>query len=287
MVARLIGEDLALSVLPGEDVPLVYADESQVTHALVNLVVNARDAMPRGGTLTLRTGRVPAEAAGTLCGRPYAGEHAMISVADTGEGIPPELQAKIFDPFFTTKAAGKGTGLGLSTVYGTMQQAGGCVSVSSEPGRGAEFQLIFPPAPSRLPAQRMPTPFPDRRTAPARVLLVEDNTAVRFLAARVLARAGFAVQQAAEGEAALAMLQDDRSVPDLVVTDVVMPGIGIAEFIARLRGSRPGVRLLLMSGYTDEEVVRRGVEQQDYPFIHKPFKSSELVRAVHAALDGT
>jgi len=271
MLRRLIGEQIELVVQLAPDLPRVRADRSQVEQVIVNLVVNARDAMPRGGRLTISTHDATPP-----------GAFAALTVEDTGEGIAPEMLERIFEPFFTTKPIGRGTGLGLATVYGIVKQSGGDIQVQTAPAQGARFTVLLP-TPSSSSAAPDP-PEPDRArgaasTAAARgatVLIVEDDAGVRAFTAQVLRDAGTTVFEAGNAAEALAIASRDSTTLDLLLTDVVLPGIDGADLAGRLRGLKPGLRVLFMSGYTPEEVVvTAGLASKDL-LLRKPFLPATL-----------
>jgi len=276
MLGRLIGEDIEVTTSFAGDLDNVQADPGQVEQVLMNLVVNARDAMPQGGKLTIETANVALEEGyahqhvGVVPGR-----YVMLAVTDTGCGMDKEVIERIFDPFFTTKEFGKGTGLGLSTVYGIVHQSGGHIACTSEPGHGTTFRIYLPrtEAGTVRQAERAPEPVPE----PARpgrgehILVAEDEPAVRELLQQMLKRLDYRVTMAANGNDALALVTEKGLDPDLVLTDAVMPGMSGKELIERLRNVRPGQRFLYMSGYTDNVIGHHGVLDPDTPFLQKPF----------------
>jgi PAS domain S-box-containing protein len=289
MLRRLIGEQIELVVELAPDPTPVRADRSQVEQVIVNLVVNARDAMPRGGRLTVRTHAVVVEPRpGPGAQSPPPGAYAALTVEDTGEGIAPAILERIFEPFFTTKPLGRGTGLGLATVYGLVKQSGGDIQVLSAPARGARFTVLLPATPqsghptaddtnSRTPAS---TPPPSRAT----LLIVEDDAAVRRFAAQVLRDSGSTVLEAATPADALAIAAHDSPPLDLLLTDVVLPGIDGADLADRLRALRPGLRVLFMSGYTPEEIVVTAAMPSEGLLLRKPFLPATLRKRVAQAL---
>jgi CheY-like chemotaxis protein len=251
---------------------------------IVNLCVNARDAMPTGGTLRIETSnlRFPGTMHGPESIMPAA-DYTLLAVSDSGGGMEPETLRHLFEPFFTTKDPGKGTGLGLATVYGIVKQSGGFIYADSSPGRGSCFRVYLPavegePEPPELQAS----------TAPPRgegtILLVEDEEAVRRLARRVLEGAGYRVIEAANGEQALALIRDWSGDLDLVITDVIMPGMSGQELSARLREARPTLRILYVSGYTDDAILQHGRLLPNTAFLHKPFSPVSLSQGVRDVL---
>jgi two-component system cell cycle sensor histidine kinase/response regulator CckA len=286
MLRRLIGADIVLeiSVQPG---PWhVLADPGQLEQVLVNLVVNARDAMPRGGRISVAT--INCELKSDSAERPNGvrpGSYVALEVRDTGVGIDPANHARVFEPFFTTKEPGKGTGLGLSTVYGIVQQSGGHVTVESAPGKGATFTVLLP---RHLGGEPHPTSKLDRRRLPGgteTLLLVEDEAAVRSSARRLLERQGYTVLEARHGADALRIVEESGRQIDLVVTDLVMPEMGGRELAERLRTHRPGLRVLFMSGYTEKVIASGGVMPPNTGFVEKPFTVEQLMRRLREILD--
>jgi PAS domain S-box-containing protein len=284
MLRRLISEDIELSTVAAAGVGRVRADPGQLEQVILNLAVNARDAMPRGGKLTIETVSVTVDAATARVHEVSPGRQVMLQVTDTGCGMSPEVQAHLFEPFFTTKEAGKGTGLGLSTVYGIVRQAGGWVALRSRPGAGTVFRVYLPEA--EAPGAR-PADVAARREGPAprgteTVLLVEDDAMVRRVAVRTLRGAGYTVLEASGGDEALRAAAGARV--DLMVTDLVMPHMGGEALARRFRAEHPRARVLLISGYTDHEVdpaaLGRGVA-----FLQKPFTPQALARTVRELLD--
>jgi PAS domain S-box-containing protein len=288
LLQRIIGEDVDLTIATARDLGRVRVDPGQIEQIIMNLAVNARDAMPRGGKLTIETANVDldqAYAAKHLGVAP--GPHVMLAISDTGEGMSPETQALIYEPFFTTKAVGKGTGLGLATVLGIVQQSGGSVWVYSEIGHGTVFKVYFPrtdqltQAPESSSRPGAADPLRGKET----ILLVEDDDRLRGVVRTILTRAGYRVIEAQNGEEALLIGAANLAKVDLVLTDVVMPrmnGQQLSEQIARVH---PGVRVLFMSGYTDDAVVRLGVYHAEIAFLQKPITPDALIRKVREVLD--
>jgi two-component system cell cycle sensor histidine kinase/response regulator CckA len=285
MLRRLIGEDVALVAVLARDLWSVRADAGQIEQVIVNLVVNARDAMPRGGKVTIETRNHDLDDSYVRT-HAYAqpGEHVCLSVSDTGTGIDPETRARIFEPFFTTKSPGKGTGLGLSTVYGIVKQSGGSIEVYSEPGRGTSFKVYLPRVldgeNSVAPEAKHP-PVGGAET----VLLVEDEEAVRRLARLVLEKMGYKVLEAASAEEALSVAGDHAGEIGLLLTDSVMSGMSGPDLARILRVQRPETRVLFMSGYTDDAIVRHGLLEPNEAFLQKPFSPDVLARKIREVLD--
>ncbi len=286
MLRRLLSEEIKLVTIPGENLGEVKADPGQIEQVIINLAVNARDAMPRGGVITLETQNVSLDAA---YAQKYAevqpGDYVMLAVSDTGSGLDEVSRARIFEPFFTTKELGKGTGLGLSTVHGIIKQSGGHINVYSELGQGATFKVYLPRL--RRPVQAeaaAPTSCNfDRGTET--ILLVEDEEMVRQVAWRILELKGYTVLEAASGPEALVVSQQTQAPIHLMLTDVVMPGMSGGETAERLQAQRPELKILFMSGHTENSIVHHGVLDPGVAFIQKPFRSDLLVHQVRQLLD--
>ncbi len=286
MLRRLIGEDIQLSAKLTSDLKSVTADPGQIEQVLVNLVVNARDAMPQGGSLTIETANVELDRgyASTHVGV-QPGAYVVLAVSDTGTGMDEEVLRHIFEPFFTTKEKGKGTGLGLSTVYGIVKQSGGSISAYSEPNRGTTFKVYLPAlnsAPKISGAKPAEIAIPKGSET---VLLVEDEEVVRGLASQILEQAGYRVLVAARGEEAIRLGSEHAKEIHLLLTDVVMPGAGGKEVATRLSSICPKIKVLFMSGYTDEAIVHHGILDSDVEFIQKPFTPAALAIKVREVLD--
>jgi signal transduction histidine kinase/CheY-like chemotaxis protein len=287
MLRRLIGEDVMLVTVLEDRLGHVKADPGQIEQVLMNLAVNARDAMPRGGRLTIETANVDLDAAYVRL-RPGVepGPYVMLAVSDTGHGMKQETLGHVFEPFFTTKAVGKGTGLGLSTVHGIVKQSGGHVWVYSEPEHGATFKVYLPRTKEAAPApvtEKTDHPMPQGAET---VLLVEDEAGLRELVRECLEGSGYRVLEARQAAHALEIAGDYAGPIDLLVTDVVMPGMSGRELSERLAASHAGMRVLYMSGYTDDAVVLHGVLAEEMAFLQKPFTLNALARKVRALLDG-
>ncbi|HYV98081.1 MAG TPA: PAS domain S-box protein [Gemmatimonadaceae bacterium] len=288
MLTRIIGEDIGLSSSLDPNIPPVMVDPGQMEQVMLNLAVNARDAMPRGGRLTIETRNVVANDAPYDADEDWKpGRYAMLAMSDTGHGMEPEVKARIFEPFFTTKGPGKGTGLGLATVFGIVKQSEGLISVYSEPGVGTTFKVYFPECVRDTPIKGTRTVTTPAVGGRETILLVEDEDSVRTVARRILTGRGYNVLEARSGDAALGVLGVHASEIDLVVTDVVMPGMSGRQLAEAVRATRPDTRVLFMSGYTDDAVVRHGIIHENEAFIHKPFSPDALARRVREVLDAT
>jgi PAS domain S-box-containing protein len=285
LLGRTLGDDISIELSLAPDLWPVLVDPMQLETALANLATNARDAMPKGGRLIITTGNVYLDPA-------YAARHpevtpndyALIEVRDTGEGIPPEILDRIFEPFFTTKDTGKGTGLGLSMVFGFMKQSGGHISAGSELGKGAAIRLYLPRSPTAdaADATASSTPADDGRT----ILVVEDNAKLRKITARQLREAGYRVLEATDGTAALAILESGAPV-GLLFTDIVMPGVPDGNELARLGLlRRPGLKVVLTSGFSDLPATGTSIPPTRYSLLHKPYRRTTLLQTVREALDG-
>jgi PAS domain S-box-containing protein len=286
MLSRLIREDVAIETRLSVERGRVMADPGQFEQVLLNLAVNARDAMPEGGRLFIETANVELDEAYAAQERASVlpGSYIMVSVSDTGTGMSREVLSRVFEPFFTTKPPGEGTGLGLATVYGIVKQSGGHVWVYSEPGEGTTFKIYFPRIEGAPDAGGANVPTSGPRGSET-VLLVEDEPAVRAIAKRILTRHGYRVLETCNGKEALAVATQHREPIHLVLTDVVMPELGGPALMERLRAVRPEVATLFMSGYTDDDIVRRGALELGRRFVQKPFNASGLLAAVREALD--
>jgi len=286
MLRRLIGEDIELTMLPGAALDRVQADPGQIEQVIMNLAVNARDAMPHGGKLTIETANVNLdEDYARRDGNAAPGPYVRLSVSDTGCGMDAETRAHVFEPFFTTKERGKGTGLGLATVYGIVKQSGGYIWVYSEVGRGTVFKIYLPRAPGSAEARQQGEVQQTLFGGVETVLVAEDDPAVRALVCGALASRGYTVQEARDGREALAAARGYKGPIHLLLTDVVLPHMSGRRLAERLRAERPESRLLYMSGYTDDAVVSHGVSAGKVPFLQKPFSASALSRKVREVLD--
>jgi CheY-like chemotaxis protein len=286
MLGRLLGEDIEIVTVRGADLGRVKADPGQIEQVIVNLAVNARDAMPGGGKLIFETANVDLDEnylrahAGA---RP--GPHVLLAVSDTGRGIDAQTLPRIFEPFFTTKEKGKGTGLGLSTVYGIVKQSGGYIMVYSEPGHGSSFKVYLPRVDDAAePLAAPPNPPPQPPRGAETILLAEDDTALREMIREILAEAGYAVLEAGSLEEALAAVRSHPGPIHLMLTDVVMPRASGRDVATQVAAVRPGLCVLYMSGYTDEAIVHHGVLDAGTHFLQKPFTSDALLRKLRTVL---
>jgi len=285
MLLRLTREDIEISWVLGEEIGAVNLDPLQFEQVVLNLALNARDAMPNGGYLTIETGRAQLDDAYChLHPQVTPGQYAMIGVSDTGHGMEPDIVKRVFEPFFTTKGKGFGTGLGLSTVYGIVKQSGGHISVYSEVGLGTRFKVYFPVVEGEAMHVEVEESVVDDLSGTETILLVEDDTGVREYAAGILRDLGYRVVEAASGPNAIIESEKHSATIDLLLTDVVMPklnGRDLAEFIC---GRRPEIKVLFMSGYTENAIVHHGVLDQGLHFLPKPFSPAELGRKIKLVL---
>jgi PAS domain S-box-containing protein len=279
MLRRLIGENMMLATSYSDDIGLVKLDRGQLEQIVVNLVVNARDAMPDGGTVSVCTGTATADTNGIPV------ECVTLSVADAGVGMDEQTRARIFEPFFTTKEQGKGTGLGLSTVYGIVKASGGDIEVQSDVDEGTEFQLRFPCVGDEVATPPVEQHAPDTIRGVETVLVVEDEEPLRRLTRRILESRGYTVFDAADGDEAIQTLASLSSRVDLVLTDVVMPGMSGRELVERLLPVYPWLRVLFMSGYTEDMMLQHRIAELGITVVEKPFTRDDLARAVRNTLD--
>jgi PAS domain S-box-containing protein len=287
MFARVIGENIDLAFLPGSKLAPVKADPGQMEQVLLNLVVNARDAMPDGGRLTIETCNVELDnVAASQHPAMEAGDYVMLIVTDTGCGMDAGTQARIFEPFFTTKGQGKGTGLGLATVYGVVKQSGGFIWVYSEVDHGTTFKIYLPQATVGL--DRAVPEKTSRGTHPGTetVLFVEDEESVRELVRDYLGKSGYRVLEAADGIHALEVAANYKGPIHILVTDVVMPRLSGRELVTRITSARPELKVLYISGYTDDSIFRHGVLEGGVAFLQKPFNLKDLAQKIRQVLDG-
>ena len=286
MMPPLIGEDIELVIELCPDLGQVKADSGQIEQIIANLAVNARDAMPLGGELAIRTSNIVLD---DEIARRYqsvqSGLYVLLTVSDTGQGMSPETMRRVFEPFFTTKEVGKGTGLGLSTVYGIVKQSGGYISVNSELGRGTTFKIYLPQVDEEAGEIETRPTRSALLSGQETVLLVEDDNQVRSIAAMTLEMSGYDVLVAANGEEALPLCEKYNSKIDLLLTDVVMPRMSGQELSNRLLKLRPGTRVLYMSGYSENAIIHHGVIEEGTDFIEKPFSPEALTRRIREVLD--
>ena len=287
MIRRIIGEEIKVATRLDSGLPPIWMDPGQLEQIILNLAVNARDAMPGGGELLIETARF--DCTEGMIGTQDAlkpGNYAMLAVSDKGQGMAPDVMARLFEPFFTTKPPGKGTGLGLSMIYGIVKQSDGHILVSSEPGRGSTFKLYLPLASQAeacddTPAESLAVEGPGHET----VLLVEDEAAVLRLVSEVLRSAGYQVLSADDGESALELARDYAGPIHLLLTDVIMPKMGGSEVARRLAQIRPGTRILYMSGFTEDAIIRNGILNDTVAFLPKPFSPAQLLSRVRKLLN--
>ncbi len=285
LLDKFVGDDVRFEVTLSAGLPPVRADRIELEQILLNLVTNARDAMPTGGTLRLRTGVADAGLRARAAPALTASALVFLEVADTGAGMPAAVIARVFEPFFTTKELGKGTGLGLATVHGIVMNAGGAIVVDSAPGQGTTFTVLLPAADvdAAAPLARARTPMPERGDG-ASIVVVDDDGLVRAAVAAIIVEGGHQVVAARSGAEVLAAAQRWTSPPDLVVMDVLMPDMTGPELAARLRARHPQVRVLFMSGYAEERLSERGVILDDVHFVAKPFERRALLDKIDAVL---
>jgi len=286
MLKRLVGEDVDMVTVLDPALGRVKTDPGLIEQILMNLVINARDAMPQGGKLTIET-------ANTVLDQTYGrsdagvkpGRYVMLAVSDTGSGMDDQTKTRIFEPFFTTKEEGKGTGLGLAMIHGFIKQSGGHVFVDSEPGRGSTFKIYVPEVEDALSSVPLPPAIEKTLHGDETILLVEDEVPVRSLARHVLQTYGYTVLEAARGDEAVQLAETHQGTIHLLVSDVVMPGISGRQLAERIVALKPGIKVLFLSGYGDGAVVRHGILASEIAFLQKPFTPIALVRKVRNSLD--
>jgi CheY-like chemotaxis protein len=286
MLRPLIGEDIELILLPESGLGTVRADKGQIEQIIMNLAVNARDAMPQGGKLTIRTANMDLDAAYARAHvGSRSGPYVLLEVCDTGCGMHQATLDHIFEPFFTTKEQGKGTGLGMSTVYGIVKQSGGYIWIDSTPGNGTSCKIYFPRIEAPVPASKIHEATGNALCGAETILLVEDEVWVGNLARLILERQGYKVYQARGAEEALSIGREHKGTIDMMLADVVMPmmsGRELAEFLLPIH---PGMKVLFMSGYTDDTILQHGVLDLGIGFLQKPFTSDTLIQKVREVLD--
>jgi PAS domain S-box-containing protein len=288
MLRRVLPADIKVTLALDTSLGWVNADPGQLEQVLMNLIVNARDAMPDGGELVIETRDVHLDGTdGSECAGATAGDYVTLAVSDTGSGIAEAIQSRIFEPFFTTKEYGKGTGLGLSTAHGIITQSGGYIAVSSEPGLGATFRVYLPRVQSEPEVNVVEAPRNTVARGAETILLVEDDDAVRTTATRILERAGYSIHSAADGSEALAIHDRIGHRIDLLLTDMIMPGMSGGELATRIREREPNVAVLVMSGYTEQTPLRQSLVDSGSVFIQKPFTPEGLTAKVREALNAT
>jgi CheY-like chemotaxis protein len=286
MLRRVIGEDIEMVIQLAEDLGRVRADVGQIEQVIMNLAVNGRDAMPNGGKLTIETANVELDefyARSHIDVKP--GHYVMFSVSDTGVGMTPEVRERIFEPFFTTKEKGKGTGLGLSTSYGIVKQSEGNIWVYSEPGKGTTFKIYLPRVNEPLEDIREEVLKEDLPRGNETILIVEDEEEVRKLSGKILERQGYRILETSNGDDALLACERHKSPIHLMLADVIMPGMSGSELAKLLKPLYPEIKILYMSGYTDDAIVRHGVLQKGVNYIQKPFTMERLARKVREVLN--
>jgi PAS domain S-box-containing protein len=287
MVARLIGEDVELTVRPGTNLGSVKVDPGQFEQILVNLVVNSRDAMPGGGSLLIETCNVDLDQAFcSLHSHTPAGPYVAVTVQDSGEGMSDEVKSHLFEPFFTTKPKGRGTGLGLATIYGAVKQTGGLILVESAPGKGAAFTIYLPRVATKAGRFVGADATKEIPTGIETVLLVEDEPIVRDLAIRFLKRLGYNVIAAHDGASALVLAEAQTEPIDLLLTDVVMPGMNGRQLAERLAPLHPKMKILFTSGYSSDEIANHGIIDEGLNFLGKPYSLPDLAKKLRSVLDG-
>jgi PAS domain S-box-containing protein len=285
LLRRTLGEHIDLRIRLAPDLAAIAADPSQLDQVLVNLAINARDAMPGGGTLVIITANSELDADYSRMHPDVApGEYACVTVADTGSGMVPEVKARALEPFFTTKARGEGSGLGLATVYGIMTQAGGQIELYSEPGHGTTFKLYFPNAATSVSPVHAAAEAESRPPIGGTILLAEDEDAVREMTRRILSRAGYRLLAASNAEQALRAAAEEQGPIDLLLTDVIMPKASGKELATQIAAVRPETLVLYMSGYPQDVIVHQGVLESDVALIEKPFSANSLLAKVDSML---
>jgi CheY-like chemotaxis protein len=277
MLGRMIGEDISLKIRATAENDTVLIDPGQMEQVLLNMAVNARDAMPRGGSLIMETeNRELDEEYAKVHNGVRPGKHVVLSVSDTGQGMAKDIQAKIFDPFFTTKERGRGTGLGLAMVYGIIKQLGGHIFVYSEPMRGTTFKIFLPVVRSAVEKVPQPSPLSLPRGNET-ILVVDDEPSIRTLVTAILQPLGYTMLEAGDGAEALQISDSRAGRIDILLTDVIMPGMNGRELAARITAKRPETRIIYMSGYTDNAIAHHGVLDPEVVLIEKPITADKLI----------
>jgi CheY-like chemotaxis protein len=286
---RQLRDEVQLVFTPGEPLGSVKADPDEIGRVLMNLVINARDAITGAGRISIETSnRRIARRRATASDEAAGGEYVCVTVADTGAGMDRETQARVFEPFFTTKSTDPGAGLGLSVVYGVVDQSGGYIEIESEPGAGSTFRIYLPQVAAKAPAAEQPPSLLESLPRGSETFLIaEDDAPIRLLAMSVLKQLGYEVLCAPDGRAALELAHSRSLNIDLLLSDVVMPGIGGPELAARLRNAAPELRIVLMSGYAAHVLAEGELERIGACFLQKPFSMESLARRVRRVLDGT
>jgi CheY-like chemotaxis protein len=285
MLHRLIGENIRVLTELNPDLGVVKADSSQVAHAIINLALNAKDAMPDGGVLMIATDNVEVDRNLAAENKLAPGPYVRLRVSDTGTGLDKQTAAQIFEPFFTTKPAGSGTGLGLSTVYGTVKQSGGEILVFSELGHGATFEIYLPRLEQALVKPELLSPGKESNGGSETILVVEDEKSLRWLTCQMLTQFGYAVLEAQDPSHALALVRERAGNIDLLLTDVVMPGLNGRQLARQTQQLYPHIKVLLMSGYTAEMAAESDGKDAGPSFLEKPFTPQELGAKVREVLD--
>jgi CheY-like chemotaxis protein len=286
MLRRLIGEDITLTTVLGAELGAVKADQGQIEQVIMNLAVNARDAMPTGGKLTIATSAVHLDA-DYADDRPpvMPGDYVLLTLSDTGIGMDAATQRRIFEPFFTTKETGRGTGLGLSTVHGIVKQSGGHIEVYSEVGNGTTFKIYFPRVDEAAGAAPVAAVLRPRTSGRETILLVEDEPVIRRVVVQALTQEGYRIIAVEDGASALTMCGDAAQPIDLLITDVVMPLMSGPQLVQRVASLRPSMSILYISGYTDRALIHQGQREAGTDFLQKPFTPETLARKVRGILD--